>query len=81
MIVTVLFFAMLREAAGVDRCRLALPPGADGHAVRQALDARYPGLAPWWSCVRFARNCAYEPWETMLTDGDEVSVLPPVSGG
>ena len=81
MTITVRLFAMLREVAGVDECRLTLPAGANGHAVRRVLGAQYPALAPWWDCARLVRNYTYEPWDTLLVDGDEVNVLPPVSGG
>jgi MoaE-MoaD fusion protein len=38
-------------------------------------------LAPGRPAVRFARNGSYAPPETALTDGDEVAMIPPVSGG
>ena len=31
--------------------------------------------------VRFAVNCEYVPPETLVNDGDELALIPPVSGG
>lgn len=80
MLVTVRTFAQLRELSA-DRSELEL---ADGARLRDAWDAlvdRYPGLAPHRPYARGAHNGAYAPWETRLTDGDDVAFLPPVSGG
>jgi molybdopterin synthase catalytic subunit len=38
-------------------------------------------LAPGRIAVRFAHNGAYAPASTPLADGDEVAMIPPVSGG
>ena len=47
----------------------------------RALVERYPALAPGRSFVRFARNADYAEPGTLLADGDELAVIPPVSGG
>jgi molybdopterin synthase catalytic subunit len=46
-----------------------------------ALVDRFPALAPGRAAVRFARNGAYTGAGTGLQDGDEVAMIPPVSGG
>ena len=43
--------------------------------------ALHPVLAPGRDSVRFARNGAYADPATDLADGDELAVIPPVSGG
>jgi molybdopterin synthase catalytic subunit len=73
-------FAVLREVA-VDRLELELPDGAQLADAWSALAERYPGLAPFRSSVRGARNGAYADWSVQLEDGDAVAFLPPVSGG
>jgi molybdopterin converting factor subunit 1 len=79
--VRVRLFAMQRELAGRRELELSLPPGATIESAWAALVERHPVLAPGRAAIRFARNGAYAPSETPLTDGDEVAMIPPVSGG
>ena len=73
-------FAQLRELS-VDRCDLELDEGATLADAWNALAERYPAIEPHRPYVRAAHRGAYAPWETRLSDGDEVAFLPPVSGG
>jgi molybdopterin synthase catalytic subunit len=79
--VRVRLFAMQREIAGTRELELELRDGATLEDAWAALVARFPNLAPGRSSVRFARNGAYVAAETALGDGDEVAMIPPVSGG
>ena len=79
--VRVRLFAMQRELAGTRQVELELPGGSTIDDAWQALVARFPTLAPGRATVRFARNADYAPPETRLADGDEVAMIPPVSGG
>jgi MoaE-MoaD fusion protein len=74
-------FAMQRELAGTRDVDLELPPGSTIEDAWNALVDRFPALAPGRPAVRFARNGSYQPAETALEDGDEVVMIPPVSGG
>ena len=81
MTVRVRLFAIQRELAGAREVPLTLRDGAtidDGWA---ALVDRFPVLAPGRSAVRFARNGNYAEPTDPLADGDELAVIPPVSGG
>ena len=81
MLVRVRLFAIQRELVGERNVELELADGgtvADGWA---ALVARYPLLAPGRDSVRFARNGDYADVDERLADGDELAVIPPVSGG
>lgn len=75
-------FAALREGAGRDSLELELPEGA---TVGDALAAlgREPGLEDLIDRlpVRAAVNREYSHPETRLEPGDELAVIPPVSGG
>jgi len=80
--IRVRLFAMLREAAGTGSLELALAPGATvGDAIEQLsaegrlgeLLARLP--------VRSAVNREYAESGTVLAAGDELALIPPVSGG
>jgi MoaE-MoaD fusion protein len=79
--VRVRLFAMQRELVGARELGLELASGSSIETVWAALVERHPGLAPGRPSVRFARNGAYADAATPLADGDEVAVIPPVSGG
>ena len=76
MEVTVRLFAMLRERAGTGELTLELPEGA---RVRDALDA-LGHLADGLPLV-MAVNREYAPEDHVLDAGDELALIPPVSGG
>jgi molybdopterin synthase catalytic subunit len=76
MEVTVRLFAMLRERAGTAEMTLDLPEGA---RVRDAL-AELGGLADGVPLV-MAVNREYAPEDRPLDAGDELALIPPVSGG
>lgn len=60
---------------------LDLPEGSTLRDVAKALVARYPVL-DWIPAVcRPARNLEYAHWGDPVAEGDEVSFIPPVSGG
>src|SRR5512143_3674956 len=79
--VRVRLFAIQRELAGTRDVTLQLADGADIEAAWAGLVARYPILAPGRPSMRFARNGEYADPATTLADGDEVAMIPPVSGG
>jgi MoaE-MoaD fusion protein len=79
--VRIRLFAMQRELAGTRGLEVRLPVGATIEDAWTALVALHPGLAAGRAALRFARNGAYAPAATPLTDGDEVAMIPPVSGG
>jgi MoaE-MoaD fusion protein len=76
MRITVRLFAALRERAGWSRQEVDLPDGAVVADVWPALGLgdEPPGLA-------YARNREYADREAAVANGDEVAVIPPVSGG
>lgn len=79
--VRVLFFASLADLMGERRRTVNLPAGA---AISDALDNLandVPELAFRAPHVSFALNEAFVPADTPLSDGDELALIPPVSGG
>jgi molybdopterin synthase catalytic subunit len=74
-------FAIQRELAGAREVELELPHGASIENAWSALVDLHPTLAPGRAYVRFARNADYADPDTPLADGDEVAIIPPVSGG
>jgi MoaE-MoaD fusion protein len=79
--VEVLYFAVLRERARRDGETLDLPPGARVREARMALAALHPELAPLLPQVQAAVNRTVVGGDHPLGDGDELALLPPVSGG
>jgi MoaD family protein len=79
--VRVRLFAIQRELAGTREVPLELADDADVEDAWVALVARYPVLGPGRASLRFARNGDYAEPTTTLADGDEVAMIPPVSGG
>ena len=74
-------FAIQRELAGTREVELTLPLGAIVEDAWGDLVRRFPLLAPGRPYVRFARNGEYTEAGATLADGDEIAVIPPVSGG
>ena len=74
-------FAVQRELAGTREVGLELADGATIEDGWAALVECFPVLAPGRPSVRFARNGVYADPDTILSDGDELACIPPVSGG
>ena len=77
--VHVRLFASYREAARTSRLDLALPDGARVSDLIHQLAADLPSLLAARGMV--AVNHTYVGADTLLRDGDEVALIPPVSGG
>ncbi|MGZ8686796.1 MAG: molybdenum cofactor biosynthesis protein [Gaiellaceae bacterium] len=76
MRIAVKLFAVLRERAGAREVELELPDGACVTDVWPALEL---GDEP--AGLLLAVNRAYVARDAPLNDGDEVALIPPVSGG
>jgi molybdopterin synthase catalytic subunit len=79
--ITVRLFAGLAELAGVRQTIVDLGEGLTAGDVYAVLATRHPGIAGFAGSVMFARNQEYVPAETPLAPGDELALIPPVSGG
>jgi len=80
MRVLVRLFASYREAAGVGQIDLELPPGATVKDAIFKILKDHPLVAEGRQVV-IARNHDYVTVDEPLADGDEVALIPPVSGG
>jgi molybdopterin converting factor subunit 1 len=79
MRVQVLYFGVLRERLRGERVRLDIADGAIVADVLNVYRERVPDFA--WDSIAVAVNQEYARAEDVLKDGDEVALLPPVSGG
>ena len=81
MNVNVKLFAIARDRAGTGELSLELSDGATVAAAGRALVERFISLADLEPRVAYAVNREYAAREAVLRDGDELAVIPPVSGG
>jgi len=84
MKITVRYFALLRERAGVESEVVEwLDPEPRVGRLREFLAARSPALGGLLLArpLLVAVNREYATPETPLKDGDELALFPPVSGG
>ncbi len=81
MNIKLLFLGPARDFAHTDMATLTLDPGATVAQVREAVAEGYPGLTPALPTIRFALNETFVGEDAALAEGDEVALIPPVSGG
>jgi molybdopterin converting factor subunit 1 len=81
MTLTVLLFAKLRDAAGGEAVAVELPADATVADLRQRLAGDFPALAGLLERSAVAVNHDFADDARPLRPGDEVAVIPPVSGG
>ncbi len=74
-------FARLADLAGTREAEVELGEGLTAAGVFDVLMQRYPSLTGFDAIVRFAVNSEYVPASHPVRDGDEVALIPPVSGG
>lgn len=79
--VHVLLFSVLREKVGQAALDVALAPPATGADLLDRLAAAHPAVEAHRPALRLAVNETYAPEHTALSDGDEVALITPVSGG
>ena len=81
MKVKVHFFALYRERAGQNQLSLELSSDATVSRMVEEVRRIFPDLAPPTVDIVVAVNAEYAHPETVLRDGDDIALIPPVSGG
>jgi molybdopterin converting factor subunit 1 len=79
--VSVRLFAGLHDLVGRREVELELVEGATIADLREQLVGQYPAVAPLMSTLVCAVNEEYVPNDHRLGPGDQVALIPPVSGG
>jgi len=79
--ITLLLFGQAREWAGGSTIDLELDSPATVDTAFAELKARHPRFAEMQNSLLFAVNEEYASRDKPLAEGDQVAVLPPVSGG
>jgi len=77
--VRVIYFAKVRDLVGQDEESLELSDDMHVHSLVEFLKIRHPQLI--MNGVRIAVNEEFVTEEHPLRPGDEVALIPPVSGG
>jgi sulfur-carrier protein len=79
--VTIKLFAVYQEAFGTTAISQQFPPNTPVGAVLERLICNRPELAKWQDVTRFGVNLEFVNADRLLLDGDEIVLIPPVSGG
>ncbi len=82
MHIHVLYFATLKQATGGKAGELRHVN--DGATIKDAIDelvVEYPKIEAYRASMLVARNQEWAAPETPLFEGDELALMPPVSGG
>ncbi|MFM8449213.1 MAG: MoaD/ThiS family protein [Haliscomenobacter sp.] len=78
--VQVLAFGIARDIIGTSTLSLPFSPDMTVASLRMDLLQQYPALGEL-NALAFAINSAYAQEEQSIAPGDEVALIPPVSGG
>ena len=81
MRVEILYFGVLKDLFVEEREPLELAGGATVEVALCLLRLRASKQSDVWKTLAVAVNREYAGRDTVLQDGDEVALLPPVSGG
>jgi sulfur-carrier protein len=81
MLVKVLYFGRLKELCGSAEELVEVRDGAAIEDLFSQCSARSPAMGKFRSSVVASRNQEFASWSTVLSAGDEIGFLPPVSGG
>lgn len=81
MRVRLVYLGMLKDLAGKGTESVELPEGACVSDLWKVLVSNYPRFSNFSGSAAVAVNQEYAPGDTPLSEGAEVALLPPVSGG
>jgi MoaD family protein len=79
--VRILYFARIRESLGVDFEDVEVMEGATVQDVLDDLASRHGVVRTLLPALRTGVNDRYTDRSVRLSDGDEIAILSPVSGG
>jgi molybdopterin converting factor subunit 1 len=79
--IKVLFFATLRDRAGTKSVELDIPEHTTVRTLKNLVVEAYPGLQETMDTVVISINREFAFDESLVPEGAEVAMFPPVSGG
>jgi molybdopterin converting factor subunit 1 len=81
MKVRILYFGVLKEMVGHPSAEMDLPSGSSVGTLIEIHEGQTAAMGFPWRSIAAAVNREYAQAGDLLHDGDEVALLPPVSGG
>jgi molybdopterin synthase catalytic subunit/molybdopterin synthase sulfur carrier subunit len=78
---TLLYFAQVRRITALAAESLGGEKPLTSDELWQYVLQRHPDLAPLRPAIRLARNGEFASPITIFQPGDEIALIPPVSGG
>ncbi len=81
MVVTVKLFAAYQDAYGLPELKLEVATGTTVREVGDRIRAPHPALHPLAPITRYGINLDFVEPDAIVQEGDEVVLIPPVSGG
>ena len=79
--ISVKLFAIYQETYQQDEITMQLDDPATVKSVADQIFREHPELEEWREVTRYGVNMNFVDDHTLLKDGDEVVLIPPVSGG
>jgi sulfur-carrier protein len=79
--VKVKLFAIYQEVYNASEIELQLADHTPIKAILDLMIEEYPQLEQWRNITRFGVNLQFVEPDYLLNNGDEVVLIPPVSGG
>ena len=79
--ITLKLFAVYQDVLGCPDMTMELPETTTVGELCDRICSQYPDLKQWRGLTRFGINLQFVEADTLLKDGDEVVLIPPVSGG
>ena len=81
MYINLIFYAVLEETISAEPLLLEVKKDITAEQVIAILSQKYPQAAAILRSTRLAHEDEYVGKQSMLTDGEEYCLIPPVSGG
>ena len=80
MKINILAFGIVSEIFGTNCINLQLPHNINITSLKQILNQKYPALLQLKSYM-VAVNKQYAVTDVLISENDEIAIIPPVSGG
>ena len=81
MKVRVQFFSHLKDAVGGSESSADLPEGATVANLLTVLYGQHPKLREWDGSILVGAGVEFVPRDYLISEGDEIAIMPPVQGG